>query len=35
MSEADTKNTIILNPADISEYLLSHPEFFIEHPEVL
>ena len=35
MSEADTENKFTLSPADISEYLLSHPDFFIEHPEVL
>ncbi len=35
MSDTETGTTSELDPALISRYLLTHPDFFIQHPEVL
>ena len=35
MNEIDIVDTDPINSDNVSEYLLSHPDFFVQHPEVL
>lgn len=35
MSKAQTGKYVELGPEAVSDYLLTHPDFFIDHPEVL
>ncbi len=35
MSKVETDKTEIIEPETICQYLLTHPDFFINHPEVL
>jgi uncharacterized protein len=35
MNDTETVNTSSINSEDVSDYLLAHPDFFIQHPEVL